>query len=100
MSQHYRSSCTCRERFAYMSYCTQSSTKEIDNKFVKRSSKCECRCVGHVKALLEQQLNVTQATVNLTTETALVRVLIKRGSRVAQQEEIQKVGQHLAQVSE
>eukprot|EP00775_Hariotina_reticulata_P004232 gene4232-4481_t len=33
-------------------------------------------CVGHVKQLLEQQAGVIHATVNLATETALVRVIL------------------------
>eukprot|EP00798_Chlamydomonas_sp_ICE-L_P017695 gene17695-24051_t len=37
-------------------------------------------CVGHVKKLLEQQEGVTQASVNLATETALVHVLVPKGS--------------------
>ncbi|GIL67852.1 hypothetical protein Vafri_21137 [Volvox africanus] len=36
-------------------------------------------CVGHVKKILEAQPGVTSASVNLTTETALVRVLVPRG---------------------
>ncbi|PNW77162.1 hypothetical protein CHLRE_10g424775v5 [Chlamydomonas reinhardtii] len=38
-------------------------------------------CVGHVKKILEEQPGVTSASVNLATETALVRVLVPRGSR-------------------
>ncbi|KXZ56166.1 hypothetical protein GPECTOR_1g142 [Gonium pectorale] len=37
-------------------------------------------CVGHVKKILEAQPGVTAASVNLATETALVRVLVPRGS--------------------
>ncbi|GFR41528.1 hypothetical protein Agub_g2224 [Astrephomene gubernaculifera] len=37
-------------------------------------------CVGHVKKILESQPGVTSASVNLATETALVRVLVPRGS--------------------
>jgi copper chaperone CopZ len=36
-------------------------------------------CVGHVKKILESQPGVTSASVNLTTETALVRMLVPRG---------------------
>ncbi|KAG2440429.1 hypothetical protein HYH02_010314 [Chlamydomonas schloesseri] len=38
-------------------------------------------CVGHVKKILEEQPGVTSASVNLATETALVRVLVPRGSK-------------------
>lgn len=34
--------------------------------------------MGHVKKILEGQLYVTLATVNLATETALVRVMVPR----------------------
>jgi copper chaperone CopZ len=37
-------------------------------------------CVGHVKQLLEQHPSVTAATVNLATETALVRVKLEPGA--------------------
>ncbi|EFJ44901.1 hypothetical protein VOLCADRAFT_64450 [Volvox carteri f. nagariensis] len=37
-------------------------------------------CVGHVKKILESQPGVIAASVNLTTETALVRVLVPRSS--------------------
>ncbi|GLI68631.1 hypothetical protein VaNZ11_013109 [Volvox africanus] len=36
-------------------------------------------CVSHVKKILEAQPGVTSASVNLTTETALVRVRLPRG---------------------
>jgi len=38
-------------------------------------------CVGHVKKILEQQENVTEASVNLATETALVRVSVPKGAQ-------------------
>lgn len=37
-------------------------------------------CVGHVKKLLEDHPSVTAATVNLATETALVRVVLESGA--------------------
>mmetsp|Transcript_32907 Transcript_32907/g.72683 ORF Transcript_32907/g.72683 Transcript_32907/m.72683 type:complete len:228 (+) Transcript_32907:144-827(+) len=37
-------------------------------------------CVSHVQKVLESQPNVAQVTVNLATETALVRVLVPKGS--------------------
>lgn len=37
-------------------------------------------CVGHVRQLLEQQVSVTAATINLATETALVRVKLEAGA--------------------
>lgn len=37
-------------------------------------------CVGHVKQLLEQHSSVSAATVNLATETALVRVKLEPGA--------------------
>lgn len=37
-------------------------------------------CVGHVKQLLEQHAAVSAATVNLATETALVRVKLEAGA--------------------
>lgn len=40
-------------------------------------------CVGHVKQLLEQHPGVTAATVNLATETALVRVKLEAGADLA-----------------
>lgn len=40
-------------------------------------------CVGHVKKILEAQPGVASASVNLATETALVRVMVPRGSRAA-----------------
>eukprot|EP00879_Flechtneria_rotunda_P013037 GHRR01013616.1.p1 GENE.GHRR01013616.1~~GHRR01013616.1.p1 ORF type:complete len:215 (+),score=63.37 GHRR01013616.1:127-771(+) len=39
-------------------------------------------CVGHVKNLLEQHGSVLHATVNLATETALVRVRVAAGNNV------------------
>jgi copper chaperone CopZ len=37
-------------------------------------------CVGHVKKLLEEHPAVLHATVNLATETALVRVSLAAGA--------------------
>lgn len=37
-------------------------------------------CVGHVKKLLEEHPAVQHATVNLATETALVRVTLAKGA--------------------
>lgn len=37
-------------------------------------------CVGHVKKLLEDHPAVLHATVNLATETALVRVALAKGA--------------------
>lgn len=37
-------------------------------------------CVGHVKQLLEKHASVSGATVNLATETALVRVKLAAGA--------------------
>lgn len=39
-------------------------------------------CVGHVKQLLEQHASVSAATVNLATETALVRVKLQPGTDI------------------
>lgn len=39
-------------------------------------------CVGHVKQLLEQHADVSAATVNLATETALVRVKLQPGTDI------------------
>lgn len=39
-------------------------------------------CVGHVKQLLEQHAGVSAATVNLATETALVRVKLQPGTDI------------------
>ncbi len=39
--------------------------------------------MGHVKKILEAQPGVASASVNLATETALVRVMVPRGSRAA-----------------
>lgn len=51
-----------------------------------------------MKTLLEKHPNVTHATVNLTTETALVKVLVKKGTKASQQAEVQRIGEQLAQV--
>ena len=47
--------------------------------FVHSGMKCG-GCVGHVKQLLEQHPLVSSATVNLATETALVRVKLAAGA--------------------
>lgn len=39
--------------------------------------------MGHVKQLLEQHPSVSSATVNLATETALVRVKLAAGADLA-----------------
>lgn len=49
-------------------------------------------CVGHVKKILEEQEGVTGASVNLATETALVRVHLAAGA------DAQQVAEQLAQV--
>eukprot|EP00878_Enallax_costatus_P020490 GHUV01021666.1.p1 GENE.GHUV01021666.1~~GHUV01021666.1.p1 ORF type:complete len:204 (+),score=40.69 GHUV01021666.1:977-1588(+) len=49
-------------------------------------------CVGHVKKLLEEHPAVLQATVNLATETALVRVTLTQGA------DLDKLAADLAQV--
>jgi Cu2+-exporting ATPase len=55
-------------------------------------------CVGHVKKILESQAGVSSASVNLATETALVRVLVPRnGSKAGGATGI--LGEALAQVS-
>jgi Cu2+-exporting ATPase len=50
--------------------------------YVAAGMKCG-GCVGHVKQLLEQHPSVTTATVNLATETALVRVKLEAGAELA-----------------
>lgn len=49
-------------------------------------------CVGHVKKLLEEHPAVVHATVNLATETALVRVTLAQGA------DLDKLAAELAQV--
>lgn len=49
-------------------------------------------CVGHVKKLLEEHPAVLHATVNLATETALVRVTLAQGA------DLDKLAADLAQV--
>ena len=49
--------------------------------------------MGHVKQLLEQQAGVIHATVNLATETALVRVAVGPGGA-----DLDKLAAELAQV--
>jgi len=49
-------------------------------------------CVSHVKDLLEKHPDVIAATVNLATETALVKVKLRAGVKV------EELGEQLAQV--
>lgn len=52
--------------------------------------------MGHVKKILEQQEHVSEASVNLATETALVRVLVPKGAKG--QEMLRALGETLAKV--
>ncbi|KAG2497846.1 hypothetical protein HYH03_004113 [Edaphochlamys debaryana] len=52
-------------------------------------------CVGHVKKILEDQPGVDSASVNLATETALVRVRVPRGQAGAAA--LEELGAKLAQ---
>lgn len=61
-------------------------------------------CVGGVKRILESQPGVTSASVNLATETALVRVLVPRSQAAstsaggAMSPHVRQLGEQLAQV--
>jgi copper chaperone CopZ len=55
-------------------------------------------CVGRAKRLLEGQPAVTAASVNLATETALVRVLTGATANLSEKEALMKLGGQLAQV--
>ena len=58
-------------------------------------------CVSQVKGLLERQPTVTMATVNLATETALVRVVLPGCDSGADSvpRRLQELGEQLAMVS-
>ena len=58
-------------------------------------------CVSQVKGLLERQPSVTMATVNLATETALVRVVLPGCDSGADSvpRRLQELGEQLAMVS-
>ena len=60
-------------------------------------------CVSQVKGLLERQPTVTMATVNLATETALVRVVLpgcdSSADTALTPRRLQELGEQLAMVS-
>ncbi len=55
-------------------------------------------CVSHVKRLLEEQPGVAGASVNLATETALVRVRLSDAGADSKSEAAVNVAKQLAQV--
>lgn len=56
-------------------------------------------CVGHVKKILEGQLSVSVASVNLATETAMVRVMVPKAlSSEDSTARLLGIGEQLAQV--
>lgn len=57
-------------------------------------------CVGHVKRILESQPGVASASVNLATETALVRVLVPRGGGGAMAAAAQQQGDATAALAD
>ena len=61
-------------------------------------------CVGHVKKILESQPNVKQVTVNLATETALVRIMVSKKDKSSSgcqglSPQVKAIADQLAQVS-